>query len=357
MPSLFDIASQFSDPAQIADISPLGEGLINDTYLVTTSTGGWVLQRINPVVFPEPKLVIRNMAALNRHIAENEQNTLKLKIPSIIQTQSGEDWVSDQWGDTWRAITYIPNTISFETVESPEQAKQTGFALGHFHRLLNRLNPTDLYDTLPGFHIAPEYLSRYRQVLSQSNTPDDCADSRFCMGFIDQYEELSIVLENAKQHGFLKLRAIHGDPKFNNFLFDKDTCEIASLIDLDTVKPGLLHYDIGDCIRSLCQSPAGQFNLFKLEICDALLTGYLEETKSFFSEDDYAYLYPAIQLIPFELGLRFFTDFLEGNRYFKVTTPHQNLSRAIAQFQLCESISQQEPEIKRLIERLYNRAN
>ncbi|MBS3952954.1 MAG: aminoglycoside phosphotransferase family protein [Methylomicrobium sp.] len=353
MPSLLDIASQFTDSAQIAGINPLGEGLINDTYLVTTFTGGWVLQRINPVVFPDPKLVIRNMAVLNRHIAETGQNTLKLQIPGIIQTQSGEDCVSDQQGHTWRAITYIPNTISLETVESPGQARQTGFALGHFHRLLNKLNPTDLYDTLPGFHIAPEYLSRYRQVLSQTNTLHGSADSRFCLDFIDQYEELTRVLENAKHQGLLKLRAIHGDPKFNNFLFDKDTREITSLIDLDTVKPGLLHYDIGDCVRSLCQSPAGQFNL---EICEALLTGYLEETSSFLTEDDYAYLYRAIQLIPFELGLRFFTDFLEGNRYFKVTTPHQNRSRAIAQFQLCESISKQEAEIKSLIERLYNRA-
>lgn len=350
MPSLLDIASQFSDPAQIADISPLGEGLINDTYLVTTSTGGLVLQRINSVVFPEPKQIIRNMAVLNRHIAESEQNTLKLQIPSIIKTQSGEDCVSDLRGEIWRAITYIPNTISLETLESPEQALQTGFALGHFHRLINSLNPTDLYDTLPGFHIAPEYLSRFRQILRQNSTPDHSADSRYCFDFIDQYKEITLVLENAKQQGFLKLRAIHGDPKLNNFLFDKDTRKIVSLIDLDTVKPGLVHYDIGDCVRSLCQSPTGQFNL---ELCDALLTGYIKETRSFLTEDDYAYLYPAIQLIPFELGLRFFTDFLEGNRYFKVITPHQNRSRAITQFQLCESISKQESAIKRLIERLY----
>lgn len=350
MPSLLDIAAQFQASAQIVGISPLGEGLINDTYLVTTSTGGFVLQRINPVVFPEPQLVIRNMAVLNRHIAETEQNTLKLQIPNIIQTQSGEDCVSDQTGDIWRAITYIPNTISLETLENQEQARQTGFALGHFHRLLNSLDPEDLYDTLPGFHIAPEYLSRYHQVLSQTKTPHDFADSRFCLDFIDQHEALTILLEKAKQQGVLKLQAIHGDPKFNNFLFDKDTREIASLIDLDTVKPGLLHYDIGDCVRSLCQSPSGQFNL---EICDALLTGYLEETRSFLTEDDYAYLYPAIQLIPFELGLRFFTDFLEGNRYFKVTTQDQNRSRAITQFQLCESISKQESAIKRLIDRLH----
>ena len=148
----------------------------------------------------------------------------------------------------------------------------------------------------------------------------------------------------------LSLRVIHGDPKLNNFLFDKDSKKIASIIDLDTVKPGLVHYDIGDCLRSCCHNP--ESNNFDLAICAALLTSYLSEAGIFFSDYDYDYLYAAIRLIPFELGLRFYTDYLEGNRYFKVNRPEQNLQRAADQFHLCESIMAQESALKILIEQL-----
>ena len=148
---------------------------------------------------------------------------------------------------------------------------------------------------------------------------------------------------------------IHGDPKLNNFLFDKRTHKIVSIIDLDTVKPGLVHYDIGDCLRSCCHS-TGPVE-FDLAICSALLKSYLIEADAFFTECDYQYLYPAIRLIPFELGIRFYTDYLEGNRYFKVTESKQNLHRAVAQFRLCASIVAQESAIKELISRLENNVN
>jgi Ser/Thr protein kinase RdoA (MazF antagonist) len=148
----------------------------------------------------------------------------------------------------------------------------------------------------------------------------------------------------------LSLRVIHGDPKLNNFLFDQDSKQIVSIIDLDTVKPGLVHYDLGDCLRSCCHRL--QSNEFDLDICAALLRSYLSEAGAFFTDDDYRYLYAAIQLIPFELGLRFYTDYLEGNQYFKVTDPEQNLLRAVDQFRLCESIMAQESALKTLIEQL-----
>ncbi|MDD5268702.1 MAG: phosphotransferase, partial [Methylococcales bacterium] len=152
------------------------------------------------------------------------------------------------------------------------------------------------------------------------------------------------------RQGLLSLRVIHGDPKLNNFLFDKKSKKIVSIIDLDTVKPGLVHYDIGDCLRSCCHRL--ETNVFDLDTCAVILKFYLSEAGAFFSESDYHYLYAAIQLIPFELGLRFYTDYLEGNRYFKVTGADQNLQRAADQFHLCESIFQQESAIKTLIEQL-----
>jgi len=172
----------------------------------------------------------------------------------------------------------------------------------------------------------------------------------FCAEFIARFQSIADDLEAAVQQGLLTLRVIHGDPKLNNFLFDKHSKRIVSLIDLDTVKPGLVHYDIGDCVRSCCHisEPA----LFDLDVCAALLKSYLNEAGAFFTEHDYHYLYLAIRLIPFELGLRFYTDYLQGNQYFKVTEPEQNLRRAIGQFRLCENIMAQEPAIKNLISQL-----
>ncbi len=349
MNTLLAIAHQFNKAA--IEISPLGNGLINDTFLVSTESSHFVLQRINRKIFPEPDQIMENLIILNRHLEQKSSTEVKLKIPDILKTATSHDFYQDEQGECWRALDFIENTESLETIGNISQAQQIGFALGHFHRLVSDLDPLRLHDTLPGFHIAPGYLSHYHQVLMQ--TPKSLApESLYCAEFIANFQHISYDLEAAKQQGLLSLRVIHGDPKLNNFLFDQQTKKIVSIIDLDTVKPGLVHYDIGDCLRSCCHNL--ESNEFYLDICAAILRSYLSEAGAFFSDNDYRYLYPAIQLIPFELGLRFYTDYLEGNRYFKVTGPEQNLQRASGQFQLCESIMAQESAIKTLIEQLKN---
>ena len=347
MNTVLAIAHQFADG--VTGLSPLGNGLINDTFLATTPASQFVLQRINRTVFPKPEQIMANLIRLNRHLEQKPGATVKLKIPAILKTASNHDFHQDERGDYWRALAFIANTESPETISHIDQARQTGFALGHFHRLVSDLDPALLLDTLPGFHIAPGYLSHYHQVLTQAPT-QAIPESLYCAAFIDRHQHLTDELETAKQQGLLSLRVIHGDPKLNNFLFDRDSKKIVSLIDLDTVKPGLVHYDIGDCLRSCCHNLAS--NTFDLELCAAILKSYLSEVGVFFSGYDYQYLYAAIRLIPFELGLRFYTDYLEGNRYFKVSEPEQNLQRATAQFQLCASIMAQESAISALIDQL-----
>jgi len=344
MESLVAIAQQFNKTA--LDLSVLGNGLINDTFLVQTSSKPFVLQRINHCVFPQPEQIMANLSQLNLHVAQKPKDTVKLIIPAILKTQSNDELYQDEQGSYWRALEYIANTESLETITDIHQVQQTGFALGHFHRLVSDLEPNHLVDILPGFHIAPDYLNHYQQVITTASTPE----SEYCTSFIARHQHIINDLEAAKQQGCLPLRVIHGDPKLNNFLFAKDTQQIISLIDLDTVKPGLVHYDIGDCLRSCCYNLAT--NEFDLEIATALLTSYLSEAGLFFSEADYDCLYASIRLIPFELGLRFYTDYLEGNRYFKVTEPDENLHRAVNQFQLCESIMKQECAINALITQL-----
>ncbi|MDO9103816.1 MAG: aminoglycoside phosphotransferase family protein [Methylovulum sp.] len=340
----FDIAKQFA--AGVQALTPLGNGLINDTFLVSTAASQFVLQRINAQVFPTPELIISNFLTINRHI--RQKGFSRLRIPDLIKTSDGQPFYQDGNGACWRAQSFIDHTTSLETLSTVAEAAQTGFALGHFHRLLSDLDPALLHDTLPGFHITPDYLTRYDAVANRSTIAD-----RYCAEFIGNFRSAATVLENAKLQGLLPLRVIHGDPKLDNFLFDQDSKTIISLIDLDTVKPGLVHYDIGDCLRSCCHCPVT--DRFDLDRCATLLQHYLAEAKAFFSACEYDFLYTAIQLLPFELGLRFYTDYLEGNPYFKVTAPEQNLQRAIRQFRLCASITAQEAAIKTLVTRLKER--
>ncbi|CAG1020472.1 N-acetylhexosamine 1-kinase [Patescibacteria group bacterium] len=324
----------------IKDIQSLGFGLINDTFLINQSL---VLQRINNHVFPEPERIMDNLFELTKHIQSKSDNAIKLQVPHVLNTHNDLTFFQDENNNVWRALSFVENSFSIHELNDLQQASEIGFALGHFHYLVSDLKPELLHDTLPNFHIAPSYLAHYQAVLK---THED----EFCKQFIETHHYFVHDLEDAKQQGLLKLRVTHGDPKIDNFLFDKHTQKVVSLIDLDTVKPALVHYDIADCLRSCCHDKTT--NEFSLEICTIILSSYLSEVKTFFSTHDYDYLYSAIRLLPFELGLRFYTDYLQNNIYFKVDYAEQNLHRAIEQFKLCQSIIEQETEIKQLINEL-----
>lgn len=345
---LLEIASHYCPDLTITDIGPLGNGLINSTFLVNAGEFRFVLQRINSHVFAQPEQILVNLQRITQHIQTN--SAARLAIPSLLQTASNANFVIDPEGQYWRALQLIENGQSRETITRIEEAAQTGFALAHFHRLLSDLAPNSLFDTLPNFHITPHYLRLYHQAIKTFSGQHEDPGFIYCRDFIGRFQHKADVLEQAKQQGLLRERIIHGDPKLNNFLFDGQTDAIISLIDLDTVKPGLIHYDIGDCLRSCCHRKEN--NSFDSDICAAILEQYIREAGNFLSEADYDYLYAAIELIPFELGLRFFTDYLNGNPYFKIDFPEHNLHRAIAQFELCNNIGLQRHGIQSLINRL-----
>jgi len=335
------VAQHYS--GSVIDVMPLGNGHINDTYFVNTESRSFVLQRINKNVFPNPEQITLNLMALNKHASEADVCDISLKIPELLLTENGRNFFQDEQDNYWRALSFIENTESIESISHISEAKQVGTALGRFHRLTRTLEIKKLQDTLPGFHICPDYLQHYLEVEKSTAVPKNS----FCADFIDKFQDIANDLEHAESQGLLSMRVIHGDPKLNNFLFDKDSQCVISLIDLDTVKPGLIHYDIGDCIRSCCHTTGT--DAFNLDICQELLASYLKEMGEYLSTYDYQFIYPAIRLIPFELGLRFYTDYLVGNRYFKVTEPDENLNRAIAQFRLCSNVMEHEDEIKKFV--------
>jgi Ser/Thr protein kinase RdoA (MazF antagonist) len=241
-------------------------------------------------------------------------------------------------------------------VQSAEHAREAGYGLGMFHHLISDLDPARLYDTLVGFHVTPGYLAHYERVLASADILMS-AEVRYGKQIVAARSGWASVLENALARGDLRLRPIHGDPKINNFMIDDATGRAISLVDLDTVKPGLVHYDIGDCLRSCC-NPMGEETdrvdevCFDLELCRAILEGYLSVADRFLDETDVAYLYDAVRLIAFELGLRFFTDYLEGDVYFKVQHREHNLQRALVQFKVMESIEAQEGAIRAIVTEL-----
>jgi hypothetical protein len=376
------IAACFVEPGRIRSVQPLGHGQINDTYLVSLLPAapgsaepagygdGFVLQRLNGQVFRDPAEVIAN----HRIVAEHVQRRLQVgdpalagrrwELPELLPPRQGPGPAVVVAGDHWRALRFIGGTCSVDQIAEPAQARQVGVGLGIFHLLISDLPVERLADTLVGFHITPTYLERYwalrRQGLRrpQGDHPDDWRQQQdWCEAFIEARRDLAPVLEEARAEGRLPVRPIHGDPKINNLLLDPASGEAIALIDLDTVKPGLVHYDIGDCLRSGC-NPLGEETTafeavhFDAALFAAILSGYLSVARTFLTPADWDALLVAPRLLAFELGLRFYTDHLEGDPYFRTVHPRHNLDRALVQFHLVASIEAQQERLAAIVEGL-----
>ncbi len=362
--ALVAIANRFKAQGKVTDVRTFGNGNINDTFLVTLDAIArkhFILQRINTHVFGQPELIMQNMQAIAEHTEQRLQkepiaSDRRWEIPNVLLTQDNKDHYFDDEGSFWRAISFIESSKSFDTIQDRNHATEVGYALGTFHNLLSDLSYQRLADTLKGFHVTPLYLRHYDLILSQTSIHSS-PEVNYCYQFISQRRAWAYVLENAKEKGKLFLRPIHGDPKINNICIDTATDKAVSIIDLDTVKPGLIHYDIGDCLRSGCnllgeETEHWEQVRFEPELAKFILQGYLSVARDFLTENDYEYMYDAIRLIAFELGLRFFTDYLAGNVYFKAKYREHNLARALVQFQLTKNIEFHSTTIRQIIQDL-----
>lgn len=362
--------------ASVVEIQPFGSGNINHTFLVSWQQDfareglkHFILQKINANVFPQPAAVMQNLRLYLDHVGDRltqQPPDRRWELPHILPTAAGIDYLQTEDGEYWRSLSLIANSRSIQAISKPQEAAELGYGLAMFHSLTMDLDSQRLLDSLPNFHITPIYLQKYEQVLNSLNhgTRDAAIEKEVnhCQQIISDRRELAFILENAKTQGKLPMRVIHGDPKVNNILFDQQTDRAVSLIDLDTVKAGLWHYDIGDCLRSGCNSlgeetQAWQDVSFDLDLCQGILQGYFPEMRSALTVSDcdyvcdyiYDYIYDAVRVITFELGLRFFTDYLAGNVYFHAQYPEHNLKRSLVQFQLLLSIESQVISIKKII--------
>jgi len=358
------LAARFAIDAEPVVVEPLGNGNVNATYRVQTVSGrSYVLQRLNTAVFQQPELVMANLEALIAHADPPLDWQLPRPVPAAEaptgSTTAHSPYLVEHDSHPWRVLTFVEQATSIDVVSDARQAAEIGRALGRFHALIADLPVEHLVDTLEGFHITPRYYSAYQQQLQAGSPRLQDPVAQQCVAFIAEREELVPVLEQAKASGRLQLRPIHGDPKVNNVMLCSATGCAVAMVDLDTVKPGLLHYDIGDLLRSGC-NPAGEETTdldavhFDLDLAKAMLSGYLAEAAWLLSAADREHLFDAIRLLPFELGLRFFSDHLAGDVYFKAERPDHNLSRALVQFRLSQQIEAQEEAIRALLAELFN---
>jgi len=359
-------AEHFDVPGTLVAVIPIHSGNVNDTFVAHYRTSSAetrvVLQRINSRVFANPDKIVENMLCVTGHIhdrldRERPTHDRIWQLPRVIRTIGGSYVHKDSSGNCWRALSMIESATAYDIAESPLHAGEMGRVLGQFHRLLSDFNAEVLTDPLPGFHVTPGYLARYDHTRTSAEARERLqgAEAGQWQDFIEERRGFSTVLEDAKAEGMLHTRVIHGDPKVSNFMIDNITGKGTSMIDLDTVKPGLIHYDVGDALRSLC-NPVGEETrdldtvVFDLDLCRAFIRGYLVDARDFLSENDRKYLYDSVRLIAFELGIRFFEDYLAGNVYFKANSAEHNLHRAMVQFTLCRRIEAAKPEIQQILQ-------
>ena len=365
------LISKFNIKGRLVALQPFGNGNINDTFLAiyrnTFTESQVILQKVNKKVFPRPTEIMDNMHEITRHCHEKlEADSIAgrddrvWQMPRIIKAKDSRDFVIDDKGEVWRVITRIMSAHAFDLAQGPEHAMECGAALGHFHYLISDMDPNLVKDPLPGFHITSGYLKAYDKTLKSKHAKaliGASMEAKRLLKFVEERRDLALCLEKAEQRGELKKRMFHGDPKVNNIMIDDVTGKGTAMIDLDTVSPGLIHIDFGDALRSIC-NPAGEeeTNLAKVvfdeDLAMAFCKGYMKEAGAFLTDADREYLFDSIRLLPFELGLRFFQDYLAGNVYFKTSRPEQNLNRARVQFRLCESIEARERSIRNVLKKL-----
>ncbi len=348
-------ARAFAIDGEFAGAAPYGSGHINDSYCAVFEQGGastrYLLQRINHHIFKNPVALMENIARVTAHLAKQvaDDPDHNRRALTLIPTRAGRVLHVDAGGNYWRAYQFIGNATTYDSVQSPEQAFQAAKAFGEFQRMLADLPAPRLHDTIPDFHHTPKRFAALEQAIAS-----DVAGRAITAGpEIDFALARKSITARLVEAG-LPERVTHNDTKINNVLLDDATGEGTCVIDLDTVMPGLAAYDFGDMVRTATSpAPEDEQDLSRVNmefpLFEALARGYLSTAGGFLTPAEKESLAFAGKLITFEIGIRFLTDYLSGDTYFKVHRDGHNLDRCRAQFKLVQSIEFQEDQMAELI--------
>jgi hypothetical protein len=349
------VARNFEIPGEFLSAEPYGSGHINDTYCVRFDQGGahmrYIVQRINHNIFTKPVALMENVQRVTAHLAKklNREPDSGRRSLMLIPARDGAAYYRDAGGNFWRAYVFIEKARTYDAVESPQQAFEAARAFGQFQKLLADLPAPRLHDTIPDFHHTPKRFA----ALERAIEADEVNRARLAkpeIAFALRHKSITGRLLEAK----LPERVTHNDTKFNNVMLDDATGEGICVIDLDTVMPGLALYDFGDMVRTTT-SPAKEDErdlskvTMQFAMFEGLARGYWASTADFLTAAEKQLLTFSGKLITFEIGIRFLSDYLAGDTYYKVHREGHNLDRCRTQFKLVESIEEQEEEMNKIL--------
>jgi Ser/Thr protein kinase RdoA (MazF antagonist) len=348
------VAGRFALGGDVRSIMSLPGGHINDSYRV--DLGGkeegtsFLLQRLNPHVFPRPDHVMENVARVTRHIASQGGPTLTL-MPTI----DGRDWLVDGVGGVWRLFRWIPESVVHLRAESPEACYATGMAFGEFLQLVGNYRGPALHETIPGFHDTERRFSQLDAAVERAASSRLSGAEAEVAALLGE-RSVAGVLPPRFAAGALPTRIVHNDAKIANVLFERGSDAALCVVDLDTVMPGSPLADFGDLVRS-CVSQAGEDERDLPKVWAdparfaALARGFVEGSGDLLSREERKLLVFAGRWITLEQAVRFLTDYLGGDRYYRVSYPDHNLVRARAQLALYRSLTNQESGLAKLVAR------
>jgi Ser/Thr protein kinase RdoA (MazF antagonist) len=358
---LQEISKQFQIYGEILHAETFKIGHINETYSATYDQGGmrvrYIHQKINKNVFKNPPAVMKNVMRVTTHIRRKletqEARDITRRSLIVIPTRDGQSFYRSREDEYWRTFVFVEGVQTFESVQSAEQALQAGRAFGEFQSLLVDLPGGRLTETIPNFHNTRRRFVALQQAI-QKDRYNRAKDAKREIGFALEHEKIVDVILDAMAKRKIPERITHNDTKFNNVMLDAVTGEAKCVVDLDTVMPGCALYDFGDMVRTTT-SPTleDEKDLSKVKmhmpIFKQLAEGYLDTASSFLTKAEKALLAFSGKLITFEIGIRFLTDFLSGDTYFRIHRPDHNLDRCRTQFKLVESIEQQETAMQKFV--------
>lgn len=360
--ALRKIIEQFDCQGTIEECIPYGQGHINNTYRVIFNNGEkkkrCILQSINGNVFKEPEKVMENIVNvtswLKKRIKENDGDS-KRETLNLVKTRDGKAYYLDENGVCWRMYLFIRDAVSYEQVRDVNDFYQSGVAFGHFQRMLEDYPAETLHETIANFHNTTDRFRKFKEVLER----DVCgraADVQEEIQFVLDREELAGVLCRLQEEGTLPLRVTHNDTKLNNVMFDENTNEPICIVDLDTVMPGLSVNDFGDSIRFGASTGAeDEKDLSKiwcdLDLYEAYVKGFIEGCQGALTDAELDNLPMGAIMMTFECGMRFLTDHLDGDHYFKIHREGHNLDRCRTQFKLVKDMEEKLPRMKAIVDK------
>ena len=362
---LISLCNQFNINGEFDSIEVIHNGHINSTFLLRfkkdDATTEYILQKINGYVFKKPDEVMQNITNVTNHIInklKKQHKSTSRKTLIFNTAQTGLPFVVDQYGDYWRICEYIKDSTTFNRTDDLFLIEETGKAFGEFQNLLADYPASNLNIIIPHFHNTPNRYQIFKTALA--NNFSGRAD--FIHEEIEQFlqlEELATTMYAMQKQGLLNLKVTHNDTKCNNVLFDTFTKQHLCVIDLDTVMPGLIGFDFGDAIRFIANTSVEDeldISNVKLDInkFKAFSTGFLSELKDKISPLEKDTLSLGAITITIECGLRFLTDYLDGDKYFKTSYPDHNLTRARCQLKLAQSMIEHKKEMDSIINQLCN---